>query len=198
MLMSLKRSMDALQIYGEKTQAKKESSKEAEVLITLKDDAFWMSLTRLILLLKPIDEAIHMSEDSHSDLGKVAIYWKKVETHLINSISCRDFGKDLETFNHTQLQVQMAKQLGDLNWAAFYLHPINCDIDMTPELEAAVHRVIRKYCTADPNAAIIEFAAFWGKDGSFYRSSCWDYTNNPKEFWQLQVSILIIFQSCFF
>jgi hypothetical protein len=73
MLISLKQSIDALQIFGEKTQADKESSKEAEILTTLRDNAFWMPLVRLITLLKPINKAIHMSEDTHSDLGKITI-----------------------------------------------------------------------------------------------------------------------------
>jgi hypothetical protein len=158
MLTSLRRSMDALQSYAEKVATEKDQ--DTDIVNTLLCDSFWMSLARLIKLLQPIDEAIRMPEDSHTDLGKVTIRWKGLEKHLLDAVTDKDFGKDLEVFNCTQLQNRMRRQLTSINWAAYYLHPSKCDVDMTPELQEVVQQVIRKHCPDDPDAAVHDLHLF--------------------------------------
>jgi hypothetical protein len=78
-----------------KRPAKKD--KDTDIVNTLLDDMFRILLIRLIQFLKLINKAIHMSEDCHADLGKVTIHWKEVEKHLLDAVTEKPFGNNIET-----------------------------------------------------------------------------------------------------
>jgi hypothetical protein len=81
MLESIKRSETALTTLAERSDIKI----DPEVRATLQNDDFWIHLGKLILLLKPIDEAIWKFEAVGSDLSRVLKRWKSLQSHLVSS-----------------------------------------------------------------------------------------------------------------
>jgi hypothetical protein len=153
----------------------------------LQDDNFGVDLKKLMALLKPIYEAIRMSESTRSDLSKVLKRWTSLHTHLIDCERFRPFEADLQAYNASRFTPRMGKQVIDVHWTIFYLDPINTHVHMTPVIRKRVNKVIQHYCV-DPGMAIEEFASFRAKDGSFYDAACWEYTDDAKRFSRMQVS----------
>ena len=66
--------------------------------------------------------------------------------------------------------------------------PANKDVDLDRNFENQIYKTIRQHCKSGPDEAIRQFCAFRGGDGIFYEATCWDYVNDPKMFWLMQVS----------
>jgi hypothetical protein len=186
MLESIKRSETALTSLAERSDIKI----DAEVRATLRDDDFWIHLGKLILLLKPIDEAIRKSEAVGSDLSKVLKRWKSLQSHLVSSERFKPFEHDIRDYNTNKFDQRMEKQVSDMHWVIFYLDPTNQDLWMVPNIQRRVNNFIQQYCDIDASIAIEEFTAFRTKDGSFFEAACWDYTSDAKRFWRMQVSCI--------
>jgi hypothetical protein len=185
MMQSIKRSEAALS----KLASRRNIELSDTLRAILQDDLFWSHLGKLISLFKPIDEAIRMSESTKSDVSKVSQRWLSINRHLVDCQRFKPFEDDLCKFNMTTFHQRLDKQVSDIHWAIFYLDPANCNVNMLPALQKRVNNIIRRYCV-DPGVALEEFTSFRAKDGAFFEASCWDYTNDPKLFWKMQISPL--------
>lgn len=183
MLSSVLRSQYALMMYADEV-----SDLKVDLRVTLRSSEFWNYLKRLITILKPINEAISMSEDVKSDIGKVINRWRQLEIHLQSQCNS-EFGVEIRTLLTSVFPNRINRQFEDIHWVAFYLDPINASISLEGKLQERVHETIQRYCRKDPDEAIRQFSAFRGGDGVFYEASCWKYKEEPKAFWQVQVNI---------
>jgi len=183
MLSSVLRSQYALMMFADEA-----SDLKVELQETLRNSDFWTNLKKLIAILKPINEAISMSEDVKSDIGKVINRWRNIEIHL-RSYMDSEFSIEINTFLTSGFPSRINRQFEDIHWAAFYLDPANRNTSLEGRLQELVHQAVRRYCKEDPDEAIRQFSAFRGGDGVFYEASCWKYKNEPKAFWQVQVDI---------
>ena len=143
------------------------SDLKAELRENLRNSDFWNHLKKLIAILKPINEAISMSEDVKSDIGKVINRWRNIEIHLRTYIDS-EFSVEINTFLTSGFPNRINRQFEDIHWAAFYLDPANRDTGLEGMLQERVHQAIRRYCKEDPEEAIRQFSAFRGGDGAFY------------------------------
>jgi len=183
MLSSVLRSQYALMMYADEV-----SDLKIELRETLRSSDFWNHLKKLIAILKPIDDAISMSEDVKSNIGKVINRWRLIETHLQSHINS-EFGVEIRTLLTSAFPNRINRQFEDVHWMAFYLDPNNASATLEGRSQERVHEAIRRYCKKDPDEAIRQFSAFRGGDGIFYEASCWKYRGEPKAFWQVQVDI---------
>lgn len=131
-----------------------------------------------------------MSESIKLNMAKVLQRWLNINQHLIASKVLRPFSEDLKTFIKISLCQRMKKQLINLHYTIFFLNPKNYNTKMTPPVQRRVYNTILKYCSdlRDPGTALKEFIGFRNKTGDYFEALCWEYTADPKLFWNIQVS----------
>jgi hypothetical protein len=183
MLESIERSEEALS----KLASRSDVELGNNIRTILQDDFFWNHLKKLLLILKPINEAIRMSESTSHDLSKVIKQWLSIYTHLVDCERFKQFEADLHEYT-SRFHPRMAKQVSDVHRATFYLDPAHHKHQMAPPIQRRVNELIRHHCV-DADTAIEEFNSFRSKAGIFYEAECWEYTNDTKSFWKMQVSL---------
>ncbi|KAJ5103082.1 hypothetical protein N7532_003611 [Penicillium argentinense] len=191
MLMSVKRSEQALRAYFTTHTDLGEAGRELATVANY--HKFWGQLNELLVLIEPLDEAIRMSESGGANLMKVVCRWMSLRAHIQQCQEGSSLGKDLAEFIPHDLTPRIDRQLTDLHWAAFYLDPKNHSSKTPITKRDQVIRTIQKYCVSPDNIdasaeAIDEFFTFRGRQGSFFKSVCWDFIDNPIRFWRMQVS----------
>ncbi|KAE8549030.1 hypothetical protein EYB25_007545 [Talaromyces marneffei] len=184
MLQSIKRSEAALS----KLARREDIDLGATLKAVLEDDLFWIYLGRLIQIIKPLHEAIKMSESVKSDMSKVLQRWLNINRHLLACQPLQPFSEDIEAFSRITFRQRLEKQLTDMHYIMYYLDPKNCHTNLQPQLQRRVNNVISKYCS-DSASAVAEFVAFRTKSGVFFEALCWDHTADPKLFWRMHQSV---------
>lgn len=183
MLQSIKRSEAALSKFARR----EDIDLGATLKAVLEDDLFWIYLGRLIQIIKPLHEAIKMSESVKSDMSKVLQRWLNINRHLLACQPLQPFSEDIEAFSRITFRQRLEKQLTDMHYIMYYLDPKNCHTNLQPQLQRRVNNVISKYYS-DSASAVAEFVAFRTKSGVFFEAPCWDHTADPKLFWRMHVS----------
>jgi hypothetical protein len=150
MLESIERSEEALS----KLASRSDVELGNNIRTILQDDFFWNHLKKLLLILKPINEAIRMSESTSHDLSKVIKQWLSINTHLVDCERFKQFEADLHEYNASRFHPRMAKQVSDVHWATFYLDTAHQKHQMAPPIQRRVNELIGHHCV-DADTAIV-------------------------------------------
>jgi hypothetical protein len=175
MLQSLQRAKLALKVYYTllPVDAGKSIRKHQSLI---HNENWWESITNLLKILDPINEAIKMSESDKANLHYVIPRWKRLWKHLDQhqAISMEAFEK------------RFKRQTNDCHLMAYLLNPATVGDDEIPGYinwhERAyaffVHRQI------EPVSALKELNEFRGKTGRFYpKLWCWELAKDAGVFW---------------
>jgi hypothetical protein len=175
MLQSLQRAKLALKVYYTllPVDAGKSIRKHQSLI---HNENWWESITNLLKILDPINEAIKMSESDKANLHYVIPRWKRLWKHLDQhqAISMEAFEK------------RFKRQTNDCHLMAYLLNPATVGDDEIPGYinwhERAyaffVHRQI------EPVSALKELNEFRGKTRRFYpKLWCWELAKDAGVFW---------------
>jgi Protein of unknown function (DUF 659) len=183
---SVIRSKTALRRYTE-TYTEKDLGNNAFDIIT--DSNFWKDVDLVHELLRPIDEALKMSESSEAHLGHVLNRWMDILKHLQRKI--RDFPELEEFIDPRNTSVgsfssRYKRQVAPIHIAAYYLRPDNLKTPISPEHEKIIYDFFDQQTNTEEESVILgeEFEAFRGQLAPFTRDRvCWRHINNAHSFW---------------
>lgn len=152
----------------------------------INDSGFWERLSLLQELLKPLDEAITMSESNKAHLGKVVPRWASILSHL-NTM--KDDFPDLQQFLSPEGEffTRFKRQVGPLHRIAFYLDPINNKTPIDAECETQIYQFFRDFSATEWEAdALMDEFADYRLDQNGYETTryCWKWKNSPRDFWR--------------
>ncbi|KAJ5142933.1 uncharacterized protein N7515_001720 [Penicillium bovifimosum] len=163
MLKSVQRSELALRAYFARLPEPDGSTRELQAAVNSYD--FWGQLLDLVVLLRPVDEAIRESESGGASLLQVVNLWMSLRDELQTLLVGISFSMELAGFIPDGMTARIDRQLTNLHWTAYYLHPANHSIEMPSTKADQVTETIRKYCVDPDNIdasteAVDEFFAF--------------------------------------
>ncbi len=189
-LESLMESKDALKTYAvtirtmqTQGQLDRNEFNSLRILIGhLISSEFWMHLEGLIDILKPISEAIKMSEADRSTIGYVAKRWMGIKDDwrttelLIQDVDWPDIPRRHE--------LRMNRQVTDINWLAYALNPTL--FRLTDQQKATASQQIR-LLASDPDMQLkcqVEFLEFRVKSNRFHANRTeWSADVGARLFW---------------
>lgn len=152
---------------------------------------FWAELELMRELLKPIDEALKMSESGKAHLGHVLGHWTQITKHLMQQQA--DFPVELEPFLdpvNGAFSHRYKRQVTSLHVVAFYLVPGNHDKALSLAYDQQIYGFFRHHAQSEAEFAILqeEFESFRSQLSPFEpQRRCW-FHKDPKIFWHASAS----------
>lgn len=157
---------------------------------------FWTELEALCDLLKPIDEALKMSESGKGHLGYVLERWKNIYAHLL---SMQKEFPGLDEFLRINggpgtFANRYNRQVKPIHIAAFYLMPSivanrDPDKEMDKGHKTQILAFIEEYAPSPEMADIMqdEFLYYINQEGKFESTDgCWKRMDKPLSFWLMK------------
>lgn len=188
LVQSIINSRDAIRRYA-LTWPDAETELPYKASVCIEDPTFWTGVEQLRELLKPLDEAVKMSESGKSHLGTVIQRWETVIRHL-NSQS--RFYPQLQTFMEPNkgFAQRYARQVLPIHIAAYYLIPANRalsrQLDANPDYRVKLFDFFVDYSKSDEDAKAlrIEYIHYVTQRSPLEPSHiCWLHEDDPKDFW---------------
>jgi len=135
------------------------------------------------MAIKPIHEAIKLSERTDSTIGEVIPRWHKAKSELSSLIP---FIPELQSFLQTTFPIRLHTQIRPVHGVAHYLLPAYraefCD-DTTSN---SIIEWLWKQCNTQEEKAQLH-KSFWAfkhqKDEFHATSACWIQVDDPHAFW---------------
>lgn len=165
----------------------RENSCKDEVKEVIRSLSFWNEIDQLLRILKPIHDHIEASEAVSAHAGDHLQRWFDTSRHLNTFRQGSTFGCDIASYLNLKFQDRMHRQVQDTQWAAYFLNPTTIHEQIPAPLQRKIFEVIQRYCKM-PQEAIVQFAQYRAAAGEFFQSYSWNYKDEPKYFWLIQVS----------
>jgi Protein of unknown function (DUF 659) len=148
---------------------------------------FWQELEQLREILKPLDEAIRMSESGLAGLGTVIPRWEAILKHL--STHTNDFS-ELRTFLEPNegFSKRYNRQVIPLHVVAFYLTPKNRQLNFDSNYQTQIFDFFARYANSEAEAMILreDYCYYISQIGPFDTTNpCWKHEDNATSFWLL-------------
>lgn len=181
---SVLNSKDALREYATKYQP---SDLPYDAFSFIESTPFWQQLENLREILKPLDEAVRMSESDHAGLETVLPRWDSILQHL--ALHAKNI-PELTTFlepNHG-FSERYKRQVDPIHIVAFYLTPNNRELNMTSTYRSQLFQFFNDYSRSNEEAKGLreEYCYYVTQHSPFDAfDPCWEHVNEPTVFWLL-------------
>jgi hypothetical protein len=180
---SVLKNKEALRLFA-KDFTQKDLAYDAHKYIS--DSGFWEKLSLLHELLKPLDEAITMSESNKAHLGMVIGRWNNILKHLTKMKN--DF-PILEDFLVPEgpFITRFKRQIEPIHHVAYFLDPTNIGLNLPANTEKEILQFFREYVSTEGEAEelMMEFADFRCQMDDYAPTRwCWKMQDKPIRFWQ--------------